>query len=124
MKVIARFLLISLLMGCNSQDCEVDEIFRKTFNEMTGIVKKDYRSQEGLPNRSVRAIFYLEGISGIKSTAVIGDLSYYETSKDFKSDLKNWKEWFKINRCEISREKSEEVLLRVIDKTKWMDESN
>jgi len=92
-------------------------MFKKTLNQ----IDTDLKKQDGLSGNSVRSIFYLKELTGINSKAIIGDLSYYESRSDYKSDKRKWNQWYEQNRCLITQKHSDQIMKAVIESTKWMD---
>lgn len=122
-KTLIIFLTILFQFSCGSESCIVDPSFEETFKQMRGLVKSDQENQGGLSNDAVRGVFYLQKLTERKSKAIIGDLSYYNSLGDYKSDMNNWNQWYKKNKCLITAEVSDSVLSLVNESTKWMDEN-
>lgn len=60
-----------------------------------------YGQAENFMGTRLISIFFLQEISGIKSSAYFGDVVYYESKQDYEKDIKKWKQWFKENSCSI-----------------------
>lgn len=80
------------------------------------------KNNNGLSGESLRAIFYLERLTNLKSRAEIGDISYYNSRKDYRKDMRQWDNWYKDNKCIITAQQSANVIDSVIRSTRWMDQ--
>lgn len=100
----------------------MDPEFDKTYNAEVSKIKLAVDNYDGVISyEAVRSILYLNQLTNHKSLIVIGDISYYESMRDYRKDKKKWGSWYKNNKCIITAQQSANVMDSVIRSTHWMD---
>ncbi|MEL7062699.1 MAG: hypothetical protein AAFP00_03120 [Bacteroidota bacterium] len=73
---------------------------------------KHIQINQAFDKEAYSAIFILEKLTGLSSSASYGDISIYLSEADIKNDLQMWNKWKFDNRSKFSIEDS----LRVVEK--------
>jgi len=104
-------LVVLLLMTCGRKECQdFDEQFSNLFEANLGlIIKSGYRT-EGSLDSLTNAFLFMEAITGIKPRISDYDTPHYKNMSYFYEDIRDWKEWFDKNKCEMTYSKADSIL--------------
>jgi hypothetical protein len=106
------FLLALLAVSCYNKDsCEVDTAFKKQFNENVNFListesKGDFIYQT---SEKIKAIYFLESTTGIKSQLYWGHVFGYQSSELLEEDIEKWKNWYDTNKCKMTIVKADSL---------------
>jgi len=88
------------------------------------LLDESLRKTLGFSGSTYRAIFFLERITGIRSSANYGDVTEYRNLTDYKKDRKQWLQWLEDNACEIDNATVHQVRENIIKSTDWISSPN
>ncbi len=110
------FILINIILSCQmNSDCNKirDIKFAEKFNSYIKIIKDSYYGDpdSALTTDSLfSTITYLVFVTGLESNAYIGgDIVGYYYKYQVDSDLKNWEEWFRKNKCKVDLKTADSI---------------
>jgi len=104
MKLLCLLVLLNLFVNCNPSKCaSSDKIYREAFCQKVSIVERAGKVNSGISADEFRnAILYLFVISGIQSKAGFSSTFGYASKTEYDNDLKDWRDWYEKNRCNLT----------------------
>lgn len=106
-----KILILSILLfqNCSKPECEVAPEVQDFFSTQFDEIQTCLNRTNIVSGKALLAISYLERITAIKSSVEYGDVSYYESKKDYRVDRRKWNKWYEENKCELSARKIDSV---------------
>lgn len=102
MKIIIVLFFV-LLISCEQNikiECIHKEHVKYTFNQLDKM-DAGFDKAENFEDDLLYINLFLQKITKIESKAYFGDVYFYESRKNYKEDLRNWKKWLILNNCNI-----------------------
>lgn len=125
MRINLFFAFSPIIMGLSNclntpEACSVDQTFKERYEYHYNLIKDKYTKDTVVTNIEIRSIIFLSHLTGIDSKVAYGDITDYRDYEDFKTDMKNWDQWYLSNKCKISGEFIDSLEFQVISSTSWM----
>jgi hypothetical protein len=105
--MLKKIFFIGLLSFFNvmcDNSCNVDKSFKSYFDDAITSLETSFYGKKTPKKTQINhnnAIIYLEFVTNIKiNNAAIGE--YYSNEKAFKQSLKQWRKWYRLNKCIIT----------------------
>lgn len=119
--ILCYALLICVISCKNEKDCLVDQYVKNSFEEKIRHIKA-LKTNEGFGPKTYLFLFFLEAVTGLKTSANYGDISVYVTKKDIRDDVKKWKNWYELNKCLLNPDTLALIELKLRDSNaNWLE---
>ncbi|MFT3824223.1 MAG: hypothetical protein QM731_09895 [Chitinophagaceae bacterium] len=104
MRIIIALAFFNLFMACNRYCCTGDISKNRGLfqSHLNNIINYEEGRQSILVDKYREAIDYLSSVTGIESRAGYSSTMGYINKKEYKEDIKNWKNWYKKNKCKLT----------------------
>jgi hypothetical protein len=107
--VFVLLFLFGTIVRSYAMHCKGDPEFRHVFFERIDFVRK-YQAGKV---RDVSLLRYhigaMERITGCKSRFYGGEIALYPSQRDMVQDIKFWKQWYRLHKCEMTIEAANEI---------------
>jgi len=118
-KILVFCFFVQLFISCQNKNIEVENEFYHCMNNV-----ENYYNYRGELNDSIIAEFYLSieylsALSGIKANYTVAEPPTYLHKTIFLNDMKNWLNWFEINKHKISIEYSDSIKKEILKQEIW-----
>lgn len=104
------FVLFIIFLSCRSNKCMSEKKVQKEFVHELKIVKDQFKGKETLVDEYTDALFYLGFLTNTPTRAGYSSTIGYRKESDYKMDIKSWEDWFKKNKCKLTRRYVDSVM--------------
>lgn len=111
MKKIYLIITVNILFifGCSSQKC--DNAFENKMIRYINTVEK-YNKGNALTTDSLyNTLGYLSFVTGYETQMYLGEVNMYLDQKQYRTDIRKWKQWLKENKCMYSLQEADSIYL-------------
>ncbi|MBK8506748.1 MAG: hypothetical protein IPL46_33945 [Saprospiraceae bacterium] len=105
---------------CTNDGCEENEAYKITATHLQDLTQ-NYRKGVVLGGDLLYSILYLEHISKIVSRVNYGDVTVYSDQKDYKEDIKVWRQWLSENQCKIDMDLVRQTKQDLVQSEVWLE---
>lgn len=104
--------------------CVIDLTAKKDFEHQLNIVRGFQKGKATFVEDYRYALFYLSFTTGLYTRADYSSTLGYETHSDFKKDIKEWRDWYKKNKCTFDQKYIDSVLRQYKNSMPHIDRLN